>query len=102
MIEVPDKSVTVRTLAAMYVGSMNPQRTTFRRYVRPHIAPFSPNIHVENLMRIKGANLGPVRAQKAVAEYGTFYRVVTADLRRFYTLWGKGVAENFFKIVRGE
>lgn len=102
VIEVPHMSVTVQALAAAFNSSMKEEHTTFRRYLRVHIPPMSPNIHVENLMRIKGANLGPVRAQKAVAEYGTFYRVVTADIRRLYTLWGKGVAENFFKIVRGE
>jgi len=102
VIEVPDREVTVQTLAAMYKGSMKTERTTFRRYLQPHITPFSPNIHVENLMRVKGGNLGPVRAQKAVEEYGTFYRVVTADIRRLYTLWGRGVAEKFFKVIRGE
>jgi ERCC4-type nuclease len=99
VIEVPDMIVTSQTIAAMYKSSWKEESTTLRRYVRPHIPPFSPNIHVENLMRLKGANIGPVRAKKAIDQYKTFHRVVTADVRRLSSLWGSAVAKQFMQLL---
>jgi hypothetical protein len=65
VIETNSLSMTARALVGAYASSMKEEHTTLRRYLQPHIPPFDPNIHVDNLARLKNCGLGVERANKA-------------------------------------
>ena len=103
VIETSHMEVTAHAIAAAYRGSNKEHRTTLRRYLNPHIAPFSPNLHIENLMRLKGMNIGEKRAKQAIERYGTFWAVVSKDYKLLAHLWGKTVAKHFMETIgRGD
>ena len=78
VVETLDMDGTIAALATAYNYSQREEHTTLRRYLTPHIPPFSPNQHVDNLARLKNTGIGLVKAQKLIAETHTFYGAVTA------------------------
>ena len=99
VVETSHWDMTVQEIAAHYIETMKGERTTFRRYITPHISPFYQNPHVENLMRMKDNGLGPVNANALVKKFGTLYNVLNADFVSIAVEIGKTRAENFFKSI---
>lgn len=102
VVETATLQGTAAELVAAYKSSQKEEHTTLKRYMRPHIPPFSPNIHVENLSRLKGANVGPVLAQKLVDQFGTFHAAVTAHRASISSIIGRQRMINFLKVIGRE
>jgi hypothetical protein len=99
VIETATLEGTCWEIASAYKYSLDTEHTTFRRYLREHISPFSPDLHVENLMRLKGTGIGLKRAQELIKIYGTFYDAVTADARALASHLGPGIAAKFIEAI---
>lgn len=99
VVETSGMYETASALVAAFKGSFKEERTTLRRYVRPHISPFSPNLHVDNLARLKGAGIGPGLAQVLVERYGTFIDAVTAEKKGLEETIGPKRAEKFLNTL---
>ena len=99
VVETSHWSMTVHEIGAYYVESNKKERTTLRRYVNPHIPPFSANPHVNNLMRLKNNGLGALRAEGLIKNFHSFYNVVTADFDDIADVVGPGIATKFFKSI---
>ena len=93
VIETVNYEHTLWEIAVAYKKSTDPaySPTTMKRYVIPHIPPFSPNLHVENLMRLKDVGIGPERAQKLIAKYTTFWNAISAPKAELVALLGPGI-----------
>jgi hypothetical protein len=102
VVETTELEHTASALVAAYNGSMREERTTLQRYLTPHIPPFHPDIHVDNLARLKGTRVGIERAKQAITKYGTVYGVLTADREGLETLWGKAVTKSFLEGIGRE
>jgi len=70
---------TAMTLVALYNNSQKVEHTTLRRYIKDKITVTPYNEHVINLMSIKGANLGEVRAKALIDRYGTFWYTINQE-----------------------
>lgn len=80
IIETPTWLVTGTYIGTAYRQSLKSEHTTLRRYLVPHISPFSPNLYVENLARLKGCGIGPKSAEKLVARFGSFFDALIAPV----------------------
>lgn len=78
VVETVNIEETIAVLATAYTYSQREEHSTLKRYLTPHIPPFSPNQHIDNLARLKNTGIGLVKAQKLIAETHTFYGAVTA------------------------
>lgn len=99
VVQTFDIHTTATALVAAFKSSMKEEHTTLRRYLRPHIPAFDPDIHVDNLCRLKGARVGPVSAQKLVAELGTFHAAVTAPKWKLINVLGRKPAYTFLEAI---
>jgi hypothetical protein len=99
VVETPSIISTAAAISAAFHSSMKPEHTTLRRYVQPHIAPFSNDPHVDNLARIKGAGIGPGQAKKLVARYKTFHGAVTAHKLTLIQVLGRKSAYKFMSAI---
>ena len=97
--ETVDIECTAAAISAAFHSSMKPEHTTLRRYVQPHIPPFSTDPHVDNLARIKGAGIGPSQAKKLVARYKTFHGAVTAHKLTLIQVLGRKSAYSFMQAI---
>lgn len=99
VVETVHWTETAAELASCYAASMRSEHTTLKRYVTPHIPAFDKNIHVENLARLKECGIGPERAQQLVAEFGTFWGVVSASYTDLADILGPKVAQGFIEKI---
>lgn len=106
VITTPHLDATAHAIAAAFRQSYKKpeEHTTMRRYLREHIAPFSPNPHVENFIRLVGAGkrgtgIGPERAQKLIERFGTFWNAINQP-KAVLEIWiGKSATENLFTAI---
>lgn len=99
VIETSGLVGTAMALMGAYVSSMKEEHTTFKRYLVPHILPFDPNPHIDNLARLSKTGVGVERAKKAIAEFGSFYEVIIAHESRLAKLWGPAIAKRFLTVI---
>lgn len=99
VIETSCLELTARAVAGAYAASMKLEHTTLRRYVTPHIPPFDPDIHVDNLARLKDCGIGVERAQKLVKQLGTFYAVLTAPRAKLHSIIGMAVTKKLWETL---
>ena len=99
IIETHDMAGSASAIVSMYKYSMRPEHSTLRRYLSHHIAPFSPDIDVENLARLKNCGIGPTRAKKLIAELGTFYHVITAEREEIVPILGEAGVEKLWSTI---
>ena len=99
VVETVDINATVAALATAYTYSQREEHTTLRRYLTPHIPPFSPNQHIDNLARLKNTGIGLVKAQKLIAETHTFYGAVTAIPEFQDQVLGKATGKKFREAI---
>lgn len=102
VVETNSIEGTVAALVAAFKGSMKEEHTTLKRYLRPHIPPFSPNVHIDNLARLKGTRIGPELASRLVEKYGTLYEAVNASRSELVQILGPGRTSNFLKGIGRE
>jgi hypothetical protein len=93
---------TAQALVAAVRKSFQPESTTFRRYVREHIAPFDPNPHVDNLIRIKNNGVGEVLAIKLIDRFETLWGVMSASRDDLENCVGKGATKNLLRAIGRE
>ena len=99
VVETTCLEMTARAIAGAYAASMKPEHTTLRRYLQPHIPPFSPDSHVDNLARLKDCGIGIERAQRLIQELGTFHAVVTAPRHKLHSILGVAVTKRFLSTI---
>ena len=99
VVETPTLEVTAYEIATAFKQSMKPKHTTLQRYCIPHIPPFDPDIHVENLARLKDCGVGVERARKLIARYGTFWGAVSAEPPSLARVLGPKVAAHFLNTI---
>lgn len=99
VIETAGLVGTAMALMGAYTSSMKEEHTTFKRYLIPHVPPFDPDPHVDNLARLSKTGVGVERAKKAIAEFGTLYEVVIAHEDRLAKLWGPAIAKRFLLAI---
>jgi len=99
VIETTGLVGTAMALMGAYTASMKEEHTTFKRYLIPHVPPFDPDRHIDNLARLAKTGVGVERAKKAIAKFGTFYEVVSASERQLTSLWGPNVAKRFLSSI---
>lgn len=94
---------TAHAIVASYKQSMKPEHTTGNRYIREHTPPFHPNIHIDNLCRLKGLDggtgIGPVLAEKVIKEYGTFWQAINAPKGNLIDILGRKTTEKLFDTI---
>lgn len=98
-VEVSTSQATIRHLAAAFKQSMKPEHTTLERYIVPHVAPRSQNQHIDNLLRLKGVDIGPKRAQTLIKEFGTFHGVTNAGYAKLVGMMGGAWTDKFFTTI---
>ncbi len=99
VIETAGLVGTAMALMGAYTSSMKEEHTTFKRYLIPHVPPFDPDPHVDNLARLARTGVGVERSKKAIAELGTFYEVMIASETVLARLWGPAIAKRFLLTV---
>ena len=99
VVETNSLEMTARAVASAFSYSMVEEHTTLKRYVIPHIQPFDPDIHVENLARLKNCNIGVERAKKAVSYFGSFWATVSAPSDELRDVMGKAVAAQLLQTI---
>ena len=97
VISTFDAETTAFAVSTAYNQSMKTEHTTMKRYVIPHIPPFSPNIQVDNLARLRGTGVGIKLAIKLINHYGNFYEVVTAPLDELEGILGEKITDKFLR-----
>jgi len=68
VIETTGLVGTAMAIMGAYTSSMKEEHTTFKRYLIPHVPPFDPDPHVDNLARLAKTGVGVERAKKAIAD----------------------------------
>ena len=101
VVETHSTMHTAMMLTAAYSQSQKEEYTTLRRYLKPHIPSFSPNPHVDNLARLKGAGIGPANAQKLVDAFATFEETILAGFGAWVRVLGGAGARKFRDCIRG-
>ncbi len=71
---------TAIALVSWHNSSQVQEHTTLRRYIKEHITPEPRNPHIHNLMALKGAEIGQVKAEALIAKYGTFWYCINQPL----------------------
>ncbi len=99
VIETTGLVGTAMAIMGAYTSSMKEEHTTFNRYLIPHVAPFDPDPHVDNLARLAKTGVGVERAKKAIREFGSFYEVVIAHESKLAKLWGPAIAKRFLSVI---
>jgi hypothetical protein len=102
VVETNGLEHTASALVAAYNGSMREERTTLQRYLTPHIPQFHPNIHVDNLARLKGTRVGVERAKQAIHKYKTVHGVMTASRNGLELMWGMAITKSFLEGIGRE
>lgn len=107
VIETPSAETSIWEIAYAYKASMKTEHTTFRRYVTPHVQPFNPNNHVQNLLMLRGKNnsptgIGPTNAQKLERAYGTLWEILSSDIRVLTSYIGRARARKLLEAVGRE
>ena len=99
VVETVSVEETIAVLATAFNYSQREEHTTLKRYLTPHIPPFSPNQHIDNLARLKNTGIGLVKAQKLIAETHTFYGAVTAIPEFQDQVLGKATGKKFREVI---
>ena len=99
VVETVDMDATIAVLATAYTYSQREEHTTLKRYLTPHVPPFSPNPHIDNLARLKNTGIGLVKAQKLIAETHTFYGAVTAIPEFQDQVLGAATGKKFREVI---
>lgn len=99
VVETSHYLMTVQAIAAHYFQTNKLEHSTMRRYLSPHITAMDKDPDVENLMRLKGANLGQVRAKALIARFGTFFATVTADGEELAKILGPAICDKFINAI---
>ncbi len=99
IIETHDMAGSASAIVSLYKYSMREEHTTLRRYLSYHVPPFSPDIDVENLARLKGCGIGPVKARKLIDQLGTFYHTVTADRKELTPILGEAGVKKLWETI---
>ena len=99
VIETVSLEMTARAVAGAYRASNKEEHTTLKRYVTHHIPPFDPDIHVDNLARLKNCGLGPERAKLLVKEFGSFYAALTAPRYKLHSVLGVAVTKHLLETI---
>jgi len=78
VVETFDWQATAYTLVALYQNSQQPEseHSTLKRYIKDRIIIKSKNIHIYNLMALKGSSIGEERATALIERFGTFWYVI--------------------------
>jgi len=103
IVETFDYTATAMTLIALYQNSQKEEHKTLRRYIKDRIHIESQNLHILNLMSIKGGGVGEEIAKALIERYGTFWFTINqsaADLAE--TLVGEEGKEKRFGINRAK
>lgn len=95
---------TAKAIASFYWNSQKIEHSTLNRYLKPKIGIRSLDPHVLSLMGIEGAQLGQVRAEALVKQFGTLYSVITADAQELAKVsnMGKGTVSKLLKAIGRE
>ena len=99
VVETTTMAETIAALHTAYTHSQRPEHTTLRRYLTPHIPPFSPNRHVDNLARLKNTGIGLVKAQAMIQECHTLYGSITAIKEFQDQILGKATGKKFREVI---
>lgn len=100
-----DQVGTALTLGAWYNSSQDANHQTLKRYIKDHIIIKSRNPHIYNLMAIKGADIGEVKATALIERYGTFWYVINEPVEALAETYigdkrlGSTVARKLLKAV---
>jgi len=82
IVETFDYTATAMTLIALYQNSQKEEHKTLRRYIKDRIHIESQNLHILNLMSIKGGGVGEEIAKALIERYGTMWYVLNQDVEQ--------------------
>ncbi len=110
VVETDHIQQTAMALVAAFKGSFRQERTTLKRYLRPHVPPHDTNVHVDNLVRLRhpdGTGVGVVQGQRLVHANinnpeETFIGAVTSPKATLVRMLGKANAAKFMKAIGRE
>ena len=96
-----DEASTAIAISAFYKNSMKLEHTTLQRYIKHKNQAWHPNPHVQNLIDVFGANIGPVRAEAAVRAFGTYWNVINQNIDSLSCVegWGSKTAEQLLRAI---
>ena len=86
-----DWKASAMAIGAYYNNSQDSEHTTLRRYVKDKAPAWVPDIHVQNLINLRGVNLGPVRAQSLIDVFITYWDVISQEPDVLATVEGIGI-----------
>ena len=103
IVETFDYTATAMTLIALYQNSQKEEHKTLRRYIKDRIHIESQNLHILNLMSIKGGGVGEEIAKALIERYGTFWFTINQSAEDLAeTLVGEEGKEKRFGINRAK
>lgn len=84
---------TAYTLVAFYKNSQKEEHTTMRRYIKAKANAWQPNIHVQNLVNLRGTGLriGENMAEALIDYFGTYWGVLTRSEEELCEVPGVGM-----------
>lgn len=98
IVETPCLEVSAFAIATAFRKCQEESSTFLKRYLRNYVPPFTPNLHVENLVRLrKEFGVGPVLATRLIDRFGTFWGAVSAPRVELVKVLGPKTADNFIK-----
>ncbi len=110
VVETQHLQQTIMAIAAAFNGSWKSERTTLKRYLRPHIPPHDTNIHIDNLVRLRhpdGTGVGVVQGTRLVHSNinnpeETFIGAVNSPKATLIRMLGAANAKRFMKALGRE
>lgn len=89
VFQVPERDATAKALVAFFNADQKEENRMFHRHLKQ--ITFHPNPQVMGLMGIMpGTRMGPLTAERLIAQYGTVWNVINASVRELATMDGIG------------
>lgn len=101
IINTFDEYSTAVAISAFYKNSLNTEHTTLERYIKHKNKAWHPNPHVQNLIDVYGVNLGPVKAEAAIKQFGTYWNVINQNSESLASIegWGEKTALQLLRAI---
>lgn len=101
VVNTYDEASTAIAISSFYKNSMKLEHTTMSRYIKHKNQAWHPNPHVQNLIDVYGADIGPVRAAAAVKAFGTYWNVINQNIDSLSCVdgWGSKTAEKLLRAI---
>jgi hypothetical protein len=88
-------SHTVHHILTCYNQSQKVEHSALKHYTHEHMKPWTRNLQVENLTRLRGLNIGEVTALKLIKEFKTFGGVMNASYTDLVGIMGGKFTKQF-------